>query len=237
MGMLSIPLSALGLLLGAIGLLVALTRRGSGIGYPIGGGVVSGLALAIGIAQVAAVGSAVSAVAERPSMALFGREQGKDESNTIGIGQTLKLGNIEVRPLGVWKRRVKYPRGSYFDTEETLYETDEPVLVLAFEVSNHSTGEVFDPLGPGDAWDYSSITDEYGNRSLAHKMFDLDLRSFEGHPKEDLQPGTKKNVMLLVDELTNPNATSFTWKVKFIVSNKFSSETVCVKFSAADVKP
>ncbi|MCK4342810.1 MAG: ABC transporter permease [Phycisphaerae bacterium] len=63
-GMLSIPLSALGLLLGAIGLLVALMRRGSGIGYPIGGGAVSGLALAIGIAQVAAVGSAVSGVAE-----------------------------------------------------------------------------------------------------------------------------------------------------------------------------
>lgn len=63
-GLLSIPLSALGLLLGAIGLLVALTRRGSGIGYSIGGGFVSGLALAIGIAQVAAVGSAVSGVAE-----------------------------------------------------------------------------------------------------------------------------------------------------------------------------
>jgi hypothetical protein len=64
LGMLSIPLSALGLLLAAIGLLVALLRRGSGIGYPIGGGVVSGLALVIGITQVAAVSSAVSGVAE-----------------------------------------------------------------------------------------------------------------------------------------------------------------------------
>lgn len=57
-GVVSIPISALGVLLAVIGLLVALVRRGSGIGWPIGGGAVSGLALAIGIAQVAAIGRA-----------------------------------------------------------------------------------------------------------------------------------------------------------------------------------
>jgi len=64
LGMLSIPLSALGLLLAAIGFVVALVRRGSGIGYPIGGGVVSGLALAIGMAQVAAVSGVATAIDE-----------------------------------------------------------------------------------------------------------------------------------------------------------------------------
>ena len=43
--------------------------------------------------------------------------------------------------------------------------------------------------------------------------------------------------MFLVDKLSNPDATSFTWKVRFIVSNKFSSEDVFVKCSATDVKP
>lgn len=61
-GVVSIPISALGVLLAAIGLLVALVRRGSGIGWPIGGGAVSGLALAIGIAQVAAIGGAAEAI-------------------------------------------------------------------------------------------------------------------------------------------------------------------------------
>jgi len=200
-----------------------------------------GCAVVLGIAILLLVGptrtTGGSSGAERPSMPWFGREHANKEANTIAIGQTLKLGNIEVRPLGVWKRTVKYVRESYFDTEKKLDETEGPVLVLAFEVTNHSTGEVFDPLGPGDAWDYSSVTDEYGNRSLAYKMFDLDLPSFQGRPKQDLQPGSKKNVMFLVDELSNPNATSFTWKARFIVSNKFSSEDVFVKFSAADVKP
>jgi len=61
-GVVSIPVSALGVLLAAIGLLAALVRRGSGIGWPIGGGAVSGLALAIGIAQVAALGGAAEAI-------------------------------------------------------------------------------------------------------------------------------------------------------------------------------
>jgi len=61
-GVVSIPVSALGVLLAAIGLLAALVRRGSGIAWPIGGGAVSGLALAIGIAQVAALGGAAEAI-------------------------------------------------------------------------------------------------------------------------------------------------------------------------------
>lgn len=235
-----------GLYLGLIGALLAagglgflavraLSRTGKAHLYYVS----QGCAVVLGIAILLLVGptgtTAGSSGTERPSMPSFGREHGNKEANTIEIGQTLKLGNVEVRPLGVWKRTVKYVRKSYLDREKQLHETEGPVLVLAFEVSNHSTGEVFDPLGPGDAWDYSSVTDEYGNRSLANKMFDLDLRTFQGRPKEKLQPGTKKNVMFVVDELTNPNATSFTWKVEFIVSNNFSSESVYVKFSAADI--
>lgn len=237
-----------GLYLGLIGALLAagglgslavreLSRTGKAHFYYISQGcaVVFGITILLLVSPTGT--TAGSSGVERPSMPSFGREHGNKEANTIEIGQTLKLGNIEVRPLGVWKRTVKYVGESYFDREEELHETEGPVLVLAFEVSNHSAGEVFDPLGPGDAWDYSSVTDEYGNRNLADRMFDLDLPSFQGRRKAALQPGTRKNVMFLVDELTNPNATSFTWEVRFITSNKFSSQDVYVKFSANDVKP
>src|SRR5262249_37806087 len=48
-GALSVPLSGLGLLLGFVGLVVALTRRGRGIGFSIAGVGVSGLALCVGL--------------------------------------------------------------------------------------------------------------------------------------------------------------------------------------------
>jgi hypothetical protein len=46
-GLLGLPLSGLGLLLGLIGLGVAVKRRGAGIGFPIAGSAISGLAIVI----------------------------------------------------------------------------------------------------------------------------------------------------------------------------------------------
>jgi hypothetical protein len=62
-GVLTLPLSGLGLIFGIVGLLISVTRKGSGIGYPIAGGIVSTLALIIAIAQIAVIGSAANAVA------------------------------------------------------------------------------------------------------------------------------------------------------------------------------
>lgn len=124
LGILGIPLSALGLLLGAIGFIVALTRGGAGIGYVIAGCAISGLALAVAGSQVAAIGALANAgnnpppyggtpahvpadsapnVSAAASIPALVPPQPEDESSTtppasshVGLGGSIELDSVRI---------------------------------------------------------------------------------------------------------------------------------------------
>lgn len=81
LGMLGIPLSALGLLLGGLGVLIALVRRGASIGYPIAGVTVSGLAIVVAGSMTNAIFSGLSDVNQ--AMAVEQRE--RDATNQVVV--------------------------------------------------------------------------------------------------------------------------------------------------------
>ncbi len=64
LGTISLPLSGLGLLLGLVGLIVAATRRGAGVGFPIAGMAVSGLAFVIAFFMTSALTKTFSSIGE-----------------------------------------------------------------------------------------------------------------------------------------------------------------------------
>jgi len=64
LGLLGVPLSLLGIVLGGIGLLLAVFRRGAGIGFPIAGTAISLLAAGTAITISGAAATAVSSVGE-----------------------------------------------------------------------------------------------------------------------------------------------------------------------------
>lgn len=59
MGALTIPISALGLLLGLVGFVLAIARRGHGLGFPIAGLGVSLAAFVVALVVTYAIGRAV----------------------------------------------------------------------------------------------------------------------------------------------------------------------------------
>jgi hypothetical protein len=81
-GILTIPLSLLGLVLSGVGIILCITRRGSGLGFPIAGGVVCGLALMISFAQIAIIGSGANAAAE--AMKKAERDQQQRNAQRLG---------------------------------------------------------------------------------------------------------------------------------------------------------
>ena len=64
LGAITLPLSGLGLLLGLVGLIVALTRRGAGVGFPIAGMAVCGLAFVIAFFMTSALTKTFSSIGE-----------------------------------------------------------------------------------------------------------------------------------------------------------------------------
>ena len=64
LGAITLPLSGLGLLLGLIGLIIALTRRGAGVGFPIAGMAVSALAFFLAYVMTSALTKTFSSIGE-----------------------------------------------------------------------------------------------------------------------------------------------------------------------------
>jgi len=64
LGLFGIPLSALGLVLGVTGLIVTAVRKGAGIGFPIAGSAVCGMALVVAITSTYAAGRALEGAAD-----------------------------------------------------------------------------------------------------------------------------------------------------------------------------
>jgi hypothetical protein len=80
-GLLSMPLSGLGLLLGIAGLVIAIIQRGRGIGFPIAGSAVSLVALVIGVFWLGLLGAAGKQNAAKEIIAASGIDQNQEQNN------------------------------------------------------------------------------------------------------------------------------------------------------------
>jgi hypothetical protein len=193
-GILSIPLSALGLLLGAIGLLVAVHRRGSGIGYPIGGAAVCGLALAIGIAQATVIAAPLFVASELAERA----KAISDPAAWVSANQPLKIGDVQVRVVSATVGKIRM-KGSLADG----YESADSYLKLVIEVSNSSQDRKLDFA----SWmgsdfsisrDYASVRDNHNN---LYKRIDFGFTTrAEGQiDRESLYPGKSVRDVLVFE--------------------------------------
>ena len=164
-GILTIPVSGLGLLLGGIGVLVAILRRGSGIAYPIAGTAVCALAFAIGSIQVAAIGAAADTLAQAGREAKVTNQEIVNTNSTDAVSDRLsssspsfsdteRAGEQDATSAENWASarnpvrqgdiqiRVlkvvtgKVPLKDSFNTSETQSEDD--LLAIEVEVSNLS---------------------------------------------------------------------------------------------------
>lgn len=196
-GILSIPLSALGLLLALIALVLALLRRGSGIGFPIGGAAVCALALAIATAQVAVIAAPslgrARELAERA-------EAASDPTAWLPANQPARLGEVQIRIVSASVGRIRM-KGTLSDG----FESNDEYLKLVVEVTNQSRSRKRDFA----TWmgrdfsisqDYAVVRDNHGN---VYKRMDFGFSTRpEGQiDRESLYPGKSIQDVLVFEPL------------------------------------
>ncbi len=132
-GIVSIPLSALGLLLGVVGLIVALRREGSGVGYPIAGGAIAGIALLIGASQAVFFSSTGRAAAEVADAVVDAREQ---ENATNEVTEASKPAGRDRKKTGRRQPRPKPAQPEWVPASSPLRQGDVQVRVVSVTVGS-----------------------------------------------------------------------------------------------------
>lgn len=174
LGAITLPLSGLGTLLGVIAIVIALTRKGAGIGFPIAGTAVSVLALVIAftitsamLAGIGAVGGAISE-AHRESNATNqelidgGTATAKGESSGVQGARERALRTPPNPPEPQWAMadtpvkqgdvqiQVTRAKVDYVLVNDTTSMSDEPArsndpqLIITIELSNLSITKKLD---------------------------------------------------------------------------------------------
>lgn len=190
LGVLSIPVAALGLLFAALGFVISALGRQSSIGMPVAGGVICGVALFIAIGMTAAVTETMDRIAEdlkqeptgsvtptattslgqprpagpaRPAGAAKKAPARSDEPIKLGTAYALNNRTLKVLSVRVGKVSLK-------DVMDGDTESEKEFLMVDVEISNTSTDKKFtySTLRGGDfssllGLDFASLSDSKKN--------------------------------------------------------------------------
>ena len=162
----------------------------------------------------------------------------EDEVTTVEVGEEIQLGQMLFKPLGAWAGPITLKSSGFYGEQTRHYS--EPVFMLAVQVTNISRGQVFAPVPKtSDAWEICTVVDSYGNRDLASAVCqcgEWPAPDEAGEEPWPLKPKESAVLVLVVDELANPSADSFTWNLECRTDNQYSTRLVAVITPAEDVQ-
>jgi hypothetical protein len=196
MGLLSLPLSGLGLLLGFVGGIVALSRNGRGIGFPIAGSALCAMSLVFGVLWLGVLTAARNAVGEASSPS--DGDTWADASKSFLTSDELRVriksarvGRVPLTSLGIGGQSKKN------------------ALMVFVEMANESATkkvdyETWGGINPLINEHIPRLTDNFGNQYKTIS-FDLVTEVKDKLKRESIHPG-KKIVDVIVFEPPLENA-------------------------------
>lgn len=189
-GLLGVPLAAIGLLLALIGVVVSLAGRRSSVGMPVAGGVVSMLAIVIAFGMTGAAATSISESVAQAEQRRGATQTVRDPAPAVRwtpFGESVVTNDIEVTPAVAVIGHVplRTPTGRTVSSEKYL------TIILA--ITNQSDVR----LAEYRTWagadyslrrDYATLVDEHGN-VYARMNFGLGNEPVARTSRRSMRPG------------------------------------------------
>lgn len=223
-GLLGTPLSGLGLLLGVCGFLLAIFRKGAGIGLPIAGTMISGLALLIATASTGAAAEVASSFrdAHQRAQELTTRKAAVQKEAAIILisnDEPIAIGKTDIYLAEV---RVDYVKvQSTFGGERT---TKDRSLIIQLRIQNRTENQKIDYVSwamsgwSSDSLD-ATLVDNFDN---AYDQESLDIGA-EG--TGSIYPGKERLDILIFEPPIDSAETLFLTLPEYCVGGKTGKAT------------
>lgn len=193
----SLPLSGLGLLLAVIGFVVALTRSGYGVGWPIGGGALNGIALLVALVTGIGAFGAVKSAGDELIARNEGRRQARASAPTYDPGVW-----ISDAPLHVRVDRVIVGRAAMDTWDDSIGRAANVRTIIYITVLNPDDAVKRDYRTlRGDTFDFADrtarLSDDAGN---SYTVVRSDNYSGAVHLRESVYPGQALRDVLVFEQ-------------------------------------
>jgi len=154
--------------------------------------------------------------------------------HTIMLGQTFKMGNLEITALSAQIRPVKFSLDHTPGEKPKELISDEQYFVLTCKIVNLCNQEFFCPKEKLSLKGDISVQDNFGNQM--HELAVPDgISTIDGNSYKNLRPGEARTMEFICEVPLVSEAERFLWKIKLNTDNRNTAMNAYVLVSKKEI--
>ncbi|MBO9699794.1 MAG: hypothetical protein J7604_06255 [Sporocytophaga sp.] len=153
---------------------------------------------------------------------------------TLMLGQTMKMGNLEITALSAQIRPVKFLLDHTPGEKSRELTSDEQYFILTCKIANQCNQEFFCPKEKLSLKGDISVQDNFGNQM--HELAIPDgITTIDGNNYKSLRPGETRTMEFICEVPLVSQAERFLWKIKLNTDNRNTAMNAYVLVSKKEI--
>jgi|GEM_PF-5255299 hypothetical protein len=156
--------------------------------------------------------------------------------NTLKIGDTITLGNLEITALSAQIRPVKFHLEHLPGEKPKVFISEEHFFVLTCKITNNCTMEFFCPKEKMSMKGDVHVQDNFGNQ-MHELTIPEGVSTIDSNNYKSFSPGETRIMEFICEAPLVAQAETFLWKIKLNTDNRNTARNVYILHSKKDILP